>query len=73
MLQGNGLIFLVCVQESEQKRHVLYPAICGGGRSIRLQLIPLFPIKLLVARATGIEPVLQGFGDPLTYQLSKRV
>ena len=26
-----------------------------------------------MARAVGIEPTLQGFGDLLTYQLSKRV
>jgi hypothetical protein len=23
------------VQESEQKKHVLYPAICSGGRSTK--------------------------------------
>ena len=33
----------------------------------------LYSVKLLMARAVGIEPTLQGFGDPLTYQLSKRV
>ena len=49
---------LFCVRETEQKGHVLYPDVCGAGRSIRaLPRVPLHPIYFMEPEV-GLEPTL---------------